>query len=189
MKTNSLVAASLMVATLGAAQPASAQTGCEDINFDSTITDRFPEAQNSCIGVEMREEQPYALFHAEIVRVSGNTVSAKFRQPNGEYSETYAFDMDSDDRVEIDGRKYRYRELSRGQELDVYVPASRWEFHIPEEGEFTVARTVAVAMPYEAEEPEMLPKTASPLPLIGATGGFLTMLGLGLVGIRRWVLK
>jgi hypothetical protein len=187
MKNSGLIAAGLLGATLCAVQPASAQTGCEDIVFSSAITNRLPEAEESCLGVQSREGELYAHFQAEVVGVSGNTVRAKFRQPDGEYSETYAFEMQSDDRVTIDGRKYRYRDLSRGQELDIYLPGDRWEFYIPEEEDFTVATTVAVAMPYEPAqmEPETLPKTASPLPLLGAIGGLLTMLGLGLIAIRR----
>jgi hypothetical protein len=187
MNNSGLMAAGLLVAALCAVQPASAQTGCEDIVFSSEITNRLPEAESSCLGVQSREGDLYAHFQAEVVGVSGNTVRAKFRQPDGGYSETYAFEMKPEARVTIDGRKYRYRDLSRGQELDVYVPGDRWEFYIPEEEDFTVARTVAVAMPYEPAqtEPEMLPKTASPLPLLGTTGGLLTMLGLGLIAIRR----
>jgi hypothetical protein len=190
MKIVSLMAAGLLLAAFAAEQPAHAQSGCADIDFTSSITDRFPNARNACLGIETREGRQFAHFQAEIVRVSGNQVRARFLRPDGSYSETFAFDMDAGDRVEVGGRSYRYRELSRGQQLDIYVPNDRWEFHIPEEDDFSVARTVAVAMPYEADtggEGAMLPQTAGPLPLLGLAGVLLTAAGLALAAIRRWL--
>jgi hypothetical protein len=42
-----------------------------------------------------------------------------------------------------------------------------------------------VAQPAPAVAANTLPRTASPLPLLGALGGLLTLLGLAVAGIRR----
>ena len=101
--------------------------------------------------------------------------------------------MPADARVEIGGRQYRYRDLMPKQELNVYLPEGRWEVHVPHSDDFATASAVAVATPMmaagadesESDMVAMLPKTASPLPLIGMLGGLLTSLGLVVYGIRR----
>lgn len=188
MRIRSLIFTGVAVAALGAVEPATAQSGCADIDFNDTITDRFPNAGNACLGIEARDGREFAHFQAEIVSVSGNRVRAKFRLPDGSYSETYSFETGSNDRVELGGRSYRYRELSRGQELDIYIPHDRWEFHIPEEENFEVARTVAIVTPMMSEgggEPAVLPSTASALPLLGIAGSLLVLAGLGVTVVRR----
>ena len=97
---------------------------------------------------------------------------------------------DPDSRVRIAGRNYRWRDLSRGQELDVWLPPDRWEIVVPEdpEAQFAAAPTVAsfvISEPAPTVAANTLPRTASPLPLIGAAGGVLVVLGLVVAGIRR----
>lgn len=184
MKRQCIFSASIVVlSVLAAAAPASAQTGCSDVEFSSRITERLPNAADSCLGIETREGRQYAHFKAEIVGTSGNTVRTRFVQPDGGYSPTYSMEMDPSARVEIEGRKYRYRELARGQQLDVYVPPDQWEVHVPETADFAVARTVAVATPFVAQEE--LPATASPVPALGLTGALLMLMGLGLAATSR----
>jgi hypothetical protein len=96
--------------------------------------------------------------------------------------------------VEINGREYRYRDLSRGQQLDVYVPPDQWEFHIPATTNFAQAQNVAVVTPLmaQADTPSTvrtLPRTGGFMPLIGALGGLLTAAGFALTAIRRRYLR
>ena len=95
---------------------------------------------------------------------------------------------DSDERVNIGGRSYRYSQLDRGQQLNILLPADRFEIAIAEDDnpatpQILVITVVAVARP----EPTMamLPATAGLLPLLGLLGGLLTALGAGMVLIRR----
>jgi hypothetical protein len=186
MKSQCMFLASIVVlSALAAAAPASAQTGCSDVEFSSRITDRLPNAADSCLGIETRDGRQYAHFKAEIVGTSGNTVRTRFVQQDGGYSPTYSLEMDPSARVEINGRKYRYRELARGQQLDVYVPPDQWEFHVPETENFSVARSVAVVTPLAMQEEQELPSTASPVPALGLIGALLMLMGAGLAAASR----
>jgi hypothetical protein len=183
-KTSTVGAAAVLLA-LAWAQPSMAQGNCGNIQFTGDITNRFPQARNACLDVVTREGQQYAHFQARVARVQGNTVEAEFKLPDGTYSRPISVTPAADARVKIQGRTYRYRDLSRGQELDLYVPPDRWEIAVPNdpEVEFVAATTVttfAIAQPAPS-----LPRTASPLPLLGALGGLLTALGFVVMTVRR----
>jgi hypothetical protein len=183
-KTSTVGAAAVLLA-LAWAQPSMAQGNCGNIQFTGDITNRFPQARNACLDVVTREGQQYAHFQARVARVQGNTVEAEFKLPDGTYSRPISVTPAADARVRIQGRTYRYRDLSRGQELDLYVPPDRWEIAVPNdpEVEFVAATTVttfAIAQPAPS-----LPRTASPLPLLGALGGLLTALGFLVTMVRR----
>jgi hypothetical protein len=110
--------------------------------------------------------------------------------PDGSYGRTVSVTPDPNARVRIEGRNYRFNELARGQELDVYLPPDRWEIAVASnpEVEFAAAEQVtlvALAQPTPTVAANTLPRTASPLPLIGALGGVLTALGFGVAVIRR----
>ena len=194
-KTTSLIASSALLVAMFTAAPAQAQVTCDDIDFTGPQAQRFPELRNACLGVVTRDGRNYAKFTAELQRIAGNTVYAKFKLPAGGMSDTYKFDVPSDSRVTVDGRQYRYRDLGKGTEVNLYIPDDRWEVHVPATEDFATATTVAVATPALTTDEEAddmvaaLPKTASPLPLIGLMGGLLTSLGVLLYGVRRRFLK
>jgi hypothetical protein len=165
---------------------------CRDVMFTSEITDRFPNARDACLGVVEKNGEQYAKFTAEIDRVSGGRVDLKFLLPDGSYSRTFSFNPPSDARVRIQGRTYRYRDLNRGQQINIYVPPNRWMFatHTQESADFEEPAVVAVSTVPVSPAPtsssmSSLPSTASPLPLIGLLGGIVTLMGAGLTVLRR----
>ena len=178
-----------LIACLGGSQSALAQGGaCGDIQFAASILSQFPEAPAACLGVETRNGQQFARFRGEIRDVIGRQVSARFELPAGGYSKTYQFTPNSNARVTIAGQTLRYTELQRGQELNIYLPADRWEFNVPETETLAAAPTVERVTPAVVTTGAVaanLPRTASPLPLLGMLGGLLTAVGLGLTVIRR----
>lgn len=181
--TMGLLASLALVGGLAATQSALAQGGCGAVNFTGPVASQFPEAPNACLDIATREGKQYAHFKGEIVSVSGSQVRARFKLPNGQYSQTYAFTPKSGSRVKIAGQTYRFSELQKGQELDVYIPPDRWEFEVPETENFAAApvetyrvTTVTVGS---------LPHTASEVPLVGLLSVVLLTLGTGLTLIRR----
>jgi hypothetical protein len=187
---------STIVGTAGATlallwtQSSLAQLGCDDLTFTGPVARQFPDARDACLGVESREGRPYAHFNARIRNVRSNIVEAEFKLPDGTYSRPISFMPDPDARVRIAGRSYRYSDLTRGQELDVWLPPDRWEIVVPADAEesFAAAPTVAVfaiSEPSPALAANTLPRTASVLPLAGAFGGLLTVLGFAVASIRR----
>jgi hypothetical protein len=181
-KRSSIAGAATLLA-LAWSQSSFAQVDCSDIDFSSEIEQRFPRAQEACIDIVEQNGRQYAHFQAEIVDVRGNEVRAKFRAPDGTYSDTITFTPPAEARVRIDNRSYRYSQLSQGQELDVYLPPDRWEIAVHDDpvSDFATAQTVTTVPLSEPEEERVarLPSTASVLPLLACLG--LALLSLGAV--------
>jgi hypothetical protein len=186
-KTMGLLASLTLFAGMAATQSAFAQGGCGDISFTGEIGTRFPEAKNACLDMVNKNGQEFAHFKAEIMGVSGNQVRARFKLPNGQYSQTYAFTPQSGSRINIAGQRYRFNELSRGQELDVYLPPDRWEFDVPASDNFAAAAPAEVVRitTITVASAATLPHTASSVPLVGLLSVALLALGTGLTLIRR----
>jgi hypothetical protein len=166
--------------------PSVAQVGCNDIEFTSDITNRFPNARAACIDIVEHDGRPYAHFKARIMNVRGGTVEAQFIAPDGRTSRTIAFTPPADARVRIQNRTYRYSDLSPGQELDVYLPSDRWALAVaPEPVDFAMAQTVQ-PVPITEPSPQMaaLPATAGSLPWLALLGTLAIALGGGLVALR-----
>jgi hypothetical protein len=185
MKTTMGLLASLtLIGGLAATQSALAQGGCGAVTFTGPVASQFPEAANACLDIATREGKQYAHFKGEIVSVSGSQVRARFQLPNGQYSQTYAFNPTSSSRISIAGRSLRYSELQKGQTLDVYIPPDRWEFQVPATETFAAAPTVEVFRITTVTR-GTLPKTASPVPMLGLLSVVLVALGAGLTLVRR----
>jgi hypothetical protein len=183
-------AAGVLLALSWAPSTFAQQAACRDLNFTGPIAREFPNARDACLGVVTRDGQQYAHFQARVTNVRGNTVEAEFKMPDGRYGRPISVTPDPEARVRIAGRSYRYRDLSRGQELDVYLPPDRWEIavHSDPNAEFAAApavTTVAIAQPAPTVAANALPRTGSWVPLAGALGGALTMLGLAVAIVRR----
>jgi LPXTG-motif cell wall-anchored protein len=166
-----------------------AQGNCGNIVFGSAITDQFPNAKEACLGVVTRDGRQFAYFEARIRSVRGNTVEAEFKQPDGSWGNPVSFTPDANARARIAGQSYRYRDLTRGQELNVYLPPDRWEIAAQTDAtaEFETAPTVTFAAlePAPAAQVAALPSTGSPLPLLALVGAFLAALGAGVVAPLR----
>ncbi len=186
-----VMTASVLAAGYFAMAPMSAYAiECSELEFTGDVLNRFPNANEYCIEVAERDGKPYAHFIAEIDRVRGSKVFVKFKKPDGEYGPAVSFEPPADFRAQIGGRSYSVRSLSRGQDLDVWVPEDDWEMAQHESAEDLVAAaevtTFAIA---EADEDDYaaaatLPRTASLWPMLGMIGGALVGLG-GLLGIFR----
>lgn len=170
---------------VGWSQATMAQGNCGNIVFSSDISSRFPNARLACLDVATREGKDFAHFKARITGVSGSKVSAEFKLPDGTYGRPVTFTPDPDARARIAGTTYRIRDLSRGQELDVYLPPDRWEIVIPQDPTQTFAAAPAVTtIPLQEPTPQ-LPRTGSPLPLLALLGGLIAAFGAGARGLRR----
>jgi hypothetical protein len=190
VKKSSILGAAGVLLALSWTQSTLAQGNCPDIQFTGPIAREFPNARDACLGVVTRDGRQFAHLQARVTSVRGNTVQAEFKLPNGTYGREISYTPDPEARVNIAGRTYRYRDLSRGQELDVYLPPDRWEVAVQSDPavSFAAAPTlvfVTVAQPAPTVAANALPRTGSLVPLVGALGGLLTVLGFAVAGIRR----
>jgi hypothetical protein len=154
--------------------------------FTGDIARQYPNAKNACLDVVTKDGQQFAHFKARITRVRGNTVEAEFKQPDGTYTRPISFTPSPDARIRIAGQTYRYRDLTRGQELDVYLPPNRWAIAVPETEEAFVTARVVTIVALEEPSPAFaaLPRTGSPLTAIALVGGLLALFG-GLARVAR----
>lgn len=172
------------VPLLALATPALAAT-CDDVEFTSAVTDRYPSARDACLGVVERDGQQYVHMQAELVRQPrGNHGVFQFKHADGSMGPTIGLDLDPSWRARIEGRNYRLRDLSRGQELDVYLPPDRWAVHVDEPDNQVNDTIVLVTVVEPREEQPMLPATASNMPLFALFGG-LALLGAGALRVAR----
>jgi LPXTG-motif cell wall-anchored protein len=168
-----------------------AQGNCGNIVFGPAITSQFPNAKEACLGVVTRDGRQFAYFEARIRSVRGGTIEAEFKQPNGTWGNPVSFTPDPNARARIDGQSYRYRDLNRGQELNVYLPPDRWEIAAQTDSaaEFEAAPAVTFAAlepaPPAPQQVAALPSTGSPLPLLALVGALLAALGAGVVAPLR----
>ena len=175
--TGVLVLTSLMlVAPVAAAQ---ADLTCDDITFTAAMREEFPDIDNACIDVVERDGRRLALVEIEILRVRRGNVTFRFKEADGTFGPTQVARPPGNMRVRIGNQRVRVRDLARGQELNIYLPADRWEIVLIDEDDDLSVLSVSDAM---------LPTTASHLPLIGLLGLVLTAAGGTVTAIRRRLL-
>ena len=170
-KTIMMLPAALLLAL---SLPASAQTDltCDDITFGPELKAKYASIADGCWDVVELNGERFAKMKVEILNTSGNNGTFRFRQQDGNYGPTESVTVDKDWRADIGGRTYRMRDLTAGQELNIYIPGDRWEAHVARDmsGTITVYYAVAMTEPRESGSGAALPTTASPLPLIGLLG-------------------
>ena len=170
-----------------AQSPALAQgLTCDDIEFNSNVTDQFPDVARACQEVVERDGKLYAKVVADVVRVAGRTVTLDIKTRDGS-SIRQSFRPAAEFRVLLGGTRTRVRDLVRGQEIRMYLPNDRWEVAQIEEIDVPVITTPLVAPEPEPDEDvaAALPSTASPLPLVGLGAMVFLVLGAGLTSTRR----
>jgi len=169
----------VMALSIGQAALAQDDLTCSDIEWSSSVTENVPTVADACDAVVTKNGQLFARVQVEVQRVRGRNLTFKLLNNDGSSGGSYTQQVATSWRAQIAGRSYRASELSRGQELNVYLPHDRWAIiHVDEDGPDMEDAVEVVAA-------ASLPETASPLPLIGMLGGLFVLLGTGLGAIRR----
>ena len=171
----------LLLLVLLAAGNASAQEmtalSCNDFRPTDEAIERFPNLVGACEGIVERDGELYGLFRAVVRRVWGNNVTLHLPATG----KTFTARPDSSMRVLVEGKKMRPRDLTRGQEIRIYLAVNALSTPDIEEVAFVTEQDVVVNV--TVEEVEALPTTASPWPAIGVAG--LLLLGTGYLLRRR----
>ncbi len=162
MSEHRILATAGILLAAAMAQQAVAQTdmtttaSCDSIEFTSQVLNQVPNAKDYCLEVALKDGDLYAHFATEFVRRSGSDVVLRFKKPDGTFSDPIQITPPDDQRVNIDGRNYRVRDLNRGDEIDIWLPHDRFEVAFAEtEEEFTAAPAVSTyAATVVDEEPE-----------------------------------
>ena len=167
---------------LAFASSASAAT-CDEVTFSDQLTSQYPDIARSCRDVIERDGEQFVKTKVRLTRTpNGNYVTFKFLHADGTDGPTYSTTVDSGWRTTSKGREYRVRDLTRGQELSVYIPFYQWHVHI--EADDVMDDVVVTTAVVAAEEPAMLPSTAGNMPLF-AMFGALALMGAGMIRLTR----
>lgn len=170
-----LVVATLLISASAGAQEMTALS-CDDFRPTPEALERFPDLEGACEGIVERDGELYGLFRANVRRVSGNSVTLHLPATG----KTFRVRPDASQRVLIDGKKTRPRDLVRGQEIRIYLAVSEFAKLNVQEVAFVTESDVLVEI--EIEEVAMLPDTASSRPMIALAGLILLAAGL----LLRW---
>ena len=93
---------------------------------------RFADLKGACLGVVDKNGEQYMHTKVVVRRRAGNKVTLYVPATD----RTFEVQADPSSRITIAGRKYRPRDLSRGQELNIYIAVEQFTQHIIEEVAF-----------------------------------------------------
>lgn len=144
---------------------------CADFRPTQEALDRFPDLIGACQSVVERDGQLYGKFPATVRRASFSSVTLYLPVTD----HTFTVKPESDSRVLIGGRKYRPRDLERGQEVNIYLLASA--FATPDVEEIALVTESDVMISHPVAPAAALPTTASPWPTVGAASVLLLAMG------------
>lgn len=170
-----ILGALLTSATATAQQPSA--LSCSDFRPTDEAIERFPNLMGACEAIVERDGELYGLFRADVRRVRGNNVTLHLPATD----KTFVVRPDASHRVFADGQKLRARNLSRGQEIRIYLAVS--EFAKPDIDEVAFVTEDDFIIAVQVESADMLPTTASPWPTV-VFGGLL-LLGASYLLRRR----
>lgn len=185
------------------AEPRVQAATCAGVEWDLNLLEEYPRIGEGCQEVVVVEGVKWARFDAEFVRRNRDGVTMDFKDRQGRSMEEITVLPAPEQRVSIEGREYRFSELTRGQQLNVYVPERMFAVAVepgaPAEllaqilpAPVTAAQAEPAELVAQAEPAptritaQRLPDTAGPLPLL-LLGGLASLLGgLGLAIRRRF---
>ncbi len=144
---------------------------CADFRPTQEALDRFPDLKGACQEVVERDGELYAKFPATVRRASYSSVTLYLAATD----HTFTITPDSDARVLIGGRKYRPRDLQRGQDVNIYLSTSA--FATPNVEEVALVTEDDMMITHEAAPAAALPTTASPWPTVGAASALVFVFG------------
>ena len=157
MKT--LLAAGIIAAASSAsAQITSSSVSCTDVNYNSSITEKFPEINDACVEVV---EYNGELFTRIDAKLRDSKMSGRYRTQiklnDGSYGPTHHVKKSANVGAWVDGKRVNFADLRPNTDISVYLPHDRFEL---------------LADP---SDQAMLPETASSM-------HWMALMGMGLLG-------
>ncbi len=176
-------------------QPDVQAASCAAVEWNKDLLAQYPRLAEGCQEVVTSEGKKWARFGADFVRSNRDgSVTLEFKDRRGRSMEQLTLMPALTQRISIDGHDYRFSELSRGQQLNLYVPEGMYgvalEPGAPPEQVAQIVREpaqpataqLAQADRAPAGAAQRLPSTAGPLPLL-ALGGLVSLL----CGLSLWI--
>lgn len=161
---------------------------CQTVQFSQAVLDRFPRIREVCLDVITKDGQDYAVVKGDLLRISSKTARIRPILPDGSKAEARDIAIDPKRKVMVAGEAVAPRDIAVGQEVTFYVKVTEPVAALEPADTEPLAPMPLVEETAPAAEPvPEMPKTASPVPLIGLGGLALLGLGgaLGLIRRRR----
>lgn len=164
---------------------------CSDITWQSSVLQRYPRIADACQGVVQYDGRYFVKFNGTVRSVSGNGSRLVMRFDG--LNEDTELNPPENARLFIAGRSTPFRDLTRGQELTIHVPADQFVAFFGEEPRPEVQVVAVQFVPVQetrvasaAGQPSRtLPSTAGVLPLLAVAGAGLLAIGGALVPFAR----
>ncbi len=118
----------LTITGLGLSPTINAQDlSCNEIDWKPQILERFQDIDQACREVVVRDGKRFARFEVKVIRVRTNgNITVQMTLSDGSRVDRTFYAPDDFRVVSSTGRtKFRMREISPGDILDVYIPESR----------------------------------------------------------------
>jgi LPXTG-motif cell wall-anchored protein len=191
MRVRTSIAAGVL--TLVCAGAAVAQSGvdrsftatsddCSGIQWSQQALETYPTIASACQGIEVRNGKRYAKFEGTVQRniENGKQLEVRFKD-GGNMMLTPKPDVV----VYINDKKTPVKDLSRGDELNFYVPEDRFAAQIAQDTSATPQYVVVPIVYHQTTyEPE---RTAAALPSTATNDGIMLLFGSLMTALGMWL--
>ena len=99
---------------------------CAELKWSAEVLAANPDVELACQGVYERDGILYAKATIEVVRAVGNTLKFRTLRIDGSKGDSRSVTLAPEWRVVLDGQEYRLRDLTEGQQLNIYLPEDRF---------------------------------------------------------------
>jgi hypothetical protein len=104
-------------------QPDVQAAECAAVDWNKDMLAQYPRIAEGCQEVVTSGDGKWVRFQADYLRSNRDgSVTLEFKDRQGRAMEQLTLLPTQTQRVSIDGQEYRFSELTRGQQLNVYVP-------------------------------------------------------------------
>lgn len=165
-------------------------TTCRDITWKPDVLAKYPNIAAACQGVVQQAGETYVKFTGTVANNSPAGLRMKFK---GAGDQSVLIKPSASQTVKIHGQTYNLRDMQQGQEMDFYIPASRFAASLGDEPEAVSVVEIIEISPLPVPEPTpapgeaaSLPKTASDLPWLAVLGALVMLGAIGVTALRRY---
>lgn len=109
-------------------------TGCDNVNWNKEVLEKFPNAQRGCQKVVLHGDVVYAQYKAEVVGKDKEGITVHMKDRDGKNMTKVKFGL-SDEPIKLNGKDAKFRDIERGAELTFYMPHNRWGLYTNPQGE------------------------------------------------------
>ncbi len=126
-RTTVVILAALPFAAIAADE---AKLSCgKDVLYSQEFLQRYPKAPAGCQEVVSKEGTKWVRFNAEVTGVKDGHVSMDIKNVSGDPIGNVQVQSTGDARIKMEGKEVKFTSLQRGDEVDIWVPESRYGFY------------------------------------------------------------